>query len=230
MSKTAILVDGGFYRKRTKSNWTNHSAQEAVDALITYCLRHLHERTTHHELYRIFYYDCAPITKQAFHPLIQKSINLSASPDSKWMHEFLAGLKKKRKVALRLGSLDTSNSVYMLTYEATKKLCNGSLTPQKLKMEDFRLNISQKGVDMKIGIDMASLAYKHQVDQIVLIAGDQDFVPAAKLVRREGIDLVLDALGMSVSDESALMEHIDGLRSCGDPYKKSKITTEIKAE
>lgn len=35
---------------------------------------------------------------------------------------------------------------------------------------------------MRIGIDIASLAYKKQVEQIILIAGDSDFVPAAKLV------------------------------------------------
>ena len=43
-------------------------------------------------------------------------------------------------------------------------------------------------------MDIASLSYKHQVDQIVLIAGDSDFVPAAKLARREGLDFVLDPL------------------------------------
>ena len=32
----------------------------------------------------------------------------------------------------------------------------------------------QKGVDLKIGIDIASLAYKKLVDQIVLISGDSD--------------------------------------------------------
>lgn len=81
---------------------------------------------------------------------------------------------------------------------------------------DFELNLRQKGVDMKIGIDIASLAYKKQVDQIVLIAGDSDFVPAAKLARREGIDIVLDPLGRSIKE--SLFEHIDGMRSCGNPY------------
>jgi len=42
---------------------------------------------------------------------------------------------------------------------------------------------------MRIGLDIASLAYKRQVNQVVLISGDSDFVPAAKLARREGIDL-----------------------------------------
>ena len=64
---------------------------------------------------------------------------------------------------------------------------------------------------MKIGIDIASLSYKHQVDQIILISGDSDFVPAAKLARREGIDFILDPMWGNIRDE--LIEHIDGLKS-----------------
>ncbi len=70
---------------------------------------------------------------------------------------------------------------------------------------------------MKIGLDIASLAYKKQVDQIILIAGDSDFVSAAKLARREGIDFVLDALYNNVKPN--LLEHIDGLNSCDIAFK-----------
>ena len=51
---------------------------------------------------------------------------------------------------------------------------------------------------MKLGTDIAYITLKKQVDQIILIAGDSDFVPSAKLTRREGDDL---------------NEHIDGIRS-----------------
>ena len=71
---------------------------------------------------------------------------------------------------------------------------------------------------MRIGLDIASLAYKHQVDKIVLIAGDSDFVPAAKLARREGIDFILDPLGGNIKDSLSL--HIDGLRTCDNEYRK----------
>ena len=43
------------------------------------------------------------------------------------------------------------------------------------------------------------------MDKIVLIAGDSDFVPAAKFARREGIDFVLDAMGASI--KPGLSEH-----------------------
>ena len=99
---------------------------------------------------------------------------------------------------------------------------------------DFEFHAQQKGVDMKIGVDIASLAYKHQVDQIILIAGDSDFVPAAKLARREGIDFVLDPMWTNIRDD--LFEHIDGLKSqWGRPdrsgqQKPEKATEETEKE
>lgn len=222
MSRTAILVDGGFYRKRANKLWGPHPAKESADAMISYCTRHLHEHKCNHELYRIFYYDCPPSDKQMYHPLTGKSVNMKATDEYKWMTEFLNTLKEKRKLALRLGTLDVDKAVFTLEYDAVKKICNGSLTKDTLSAKNFETTIVQKGVDMKLGLDIASLAYKKQVDQIVLIAGDTDFVPAAKLARREGIDFVLDPMEMNISSESSLFEHIDGLRSCGNPFLHAK--------
>ncbi|HRP94839.1 MAG TPA: NYN domain-containing protein [Rhodocyclaceae bacterium] len=73
------------------------------------------------------------------------------------------------------------------------------------------LGLRQKGVDMRIGLDIASLTLKKQADTIVLVAGDSDFVPAAKLARREGMEFILDPLWQKVNAD--LFEHIDGLQS-----------------
>lgn len=64
---------------------------------------------------------------------------------------------------------------------------------------------------MRIGLDIASLAFKRQVGTIILVSGDADFVPAAKLARREGVEFVLDTLWQSVAPD--LHEHIDRLTS-----------------
>ncbi len=74
------------------------------------------------------------------------------------------------------------------------------------------MNLVQKGVDMRIGLDIASIATRRLATQIVLIAGDNDFVPAAKFARREGIDFILDPMWQKVRPE--LNKHVDGLRSC----------------
>ena len=120
-------------------------------------------------------------------------------------------LKHRRKLALRLGHL-SDQVFYNIKPSVTKDLCLGKRTLDSLTEADFSFSAQQKGVDMKIGVDIASLAYKKQVDQIILIAGDSDFVPAAKLARREGIDFVLDPMWSTIRPD--LFEHIDGLYSC----------------
>lgn len=219
MAKTAILVDGGFYRKKIEKGLP-HTPEDAADALVSYCFRHLNEPHTKHELYRIFYYDAPPCAKKIFHPLHNRTFDFSKSDYYVWMSKFLNELTKKRKVALRLGNIDESSAVYTLSASAVKALFMQKRTLESMTDEDFIPTIKQKGVDMKIGMDISSLAYKKQVEQIVLIAGDADFVPAAKLARREGIDFVLDPLGAPIKED--LFEHIDGKKSCGNPYVKQK--------
>ena len=67
-----------------------------------------------------------------------------------------------------------------------------------------------------VGKTLYSMCMMHVDDRelyrILVYAGDGDFVPAAKLARREGIDVVLDPIWSPHIGE-ALHEHIDGLKS-----------------
>lgn len=213
MAKIAILVDGGFYRRRAQALYGEKTAQERLDELITYCYKHVSDPKDPQEyiLYRIFYYDCPPMSKNVFHPFLGKTVDFSKSDLYKWMSEFLDSIKGKRKVALRLGLLADTQACYNLRSDALKRLCDGRLNFEELEEKHFTLDVKQKGVDMKIGVDIASLAYKKQVEKIVLISGDSDFVPAAKLARREGIDFVLDPMWVDIKPE--LFEHIDGIHT-----------------
>lgn len=215
MSKVAILVDGGFYLKRAHYLFGDKSPKDRAKELYEYCIKHADYFKS--DLYRIFYYDCKPSEKSAYHPLTKRSVCLKNSAQYMWATAFQQEIICKRKVALRLGELLDSNINYTLTPEAVKKLCNKSISIDDLTENDFRLNIQQKGVDMRIGLDIASLANKKLVDQIILIAGDSDFVPAAKHARREGIDFILDPMWQHIKD--SLNEHIDGLHTCCDRPK-----------
>ena len=214
--KTAILVDGGFYRRRAQAVFGDKSAEQRAIELANYCKRHLNTHGECSELYRIFYYDCPPSSKRIDHPFLKKQVDLGKTDLYTWTMQFLNELKKKRKFAIRLGKLAEEQAHYSINAAIVKKLCNRSISFSDLTENDFCLQIDQKGVDMKIGLDIASLAYKHQVDQIILISGDSDFVSAAKLARREGIDFVLDPLGAPIKPD--LFEHIDGLRTCDKSF------------
>lgn len=210
MGKTAILVDGGFYRYRAYSLWGDKSPEDRANELIDYCYKHL--KHSRNELYRIFFYDCPPVGTNVYHPFLKKQIDYSKTDLYKWMTSFLECLKKKRKVALRMGILSEKQLKFNIKPEVTKSLCNEKISFSDLKEQDFELQIEQKGVDMKIGIDISSMAYKRQVDQMILISADSDFVPAAKLARREGVDFILDPMWAPIKPN--LNEHIDGLWSC----------------
>lgn len=45
----------------------------------------------------------------------------------------------------------------------------------------------QKRVDLMLGVDMALLAGKNRVGNVVLLSGDSDFTPAIEAAKREGV-------------------------------------------
>ncbi len=60
---------------------------------------------------------------------------------------------------------------------------------------------------MRIGLDIASLTLKKQVDVLVLVSGDADFVPPMKFARREGVQFAVVTFGHKVHAD--LLEHAD---------------------
>jgi uncharacterized LabA/DUF88 family protein len=176
-------------------------------------------RQNRRELYRIFFYDCPPLEKKLHNPVSKRAVDFAKSDEALFRLSLHQRLLSKRKLALRLGHLST-DTPWTIKPRVIADLLSGKTTMDALGSDDVMPAVRQKGVDMRIGVDVASLAFKKQVDQIVLIAGDADFVPAAKLARREGIDFVLDPMWRSIPQ--SLMEHIDGLRStCPKPQRAS---------
>ena len=129
---TAILVDGGFYRKRAYKCIGDKKPKERADELESYCRRHLTEKAfgakINHKLYRIFYYDCPPSEKIIYNPLTKQQVDLSKSNTFTWANEFFDELKKRRKFALRLGKLNSTQAKYTFTEKAFKDLCSNKRT------------------------------------------------------------------------------------------------------
>ena len=218
---TAILIDGDFFLKRHRFIYGTMKPSEIAQSMHKMCLDHLNWKDDRRELYRIFFYDCPPLSKKAHNPLTKEAIDFSRTHVAAFRLELHNELRKLRKVALRLGYLNEWSGYWAITPEKTKELLDHKISINDLKPEDVHYEVRQKGVDMRIGLDIASMAYKKQVDQIILVAGDSDFVPAAKLARREGIDFILDPMWSHIRDD--LFEHIDGLRSVCQKPKRDTI-------
>lgn len=165
MVKTAIMIDGAFYRKRAYYFWGDIDPVDRAQELYRYCQRHIKEETAGAELYRVFYYDCPPSSKKIYHPLTKSAIDLSKTAQYRWSIEFLGELKRLRKFALRLGRLAEEQAYFNLNPLVTRKLLNGSMRIEDLKESDFNLEIKQKGVDMRIGVDIASVTFKNRLTE-----------------------------------------------------------------
>ena len=154
------------------------------------------------------------MTRTIVHPLTRAAIDYSTLPGTRWSNDFFRYLVEKRKVALRMGELAESTASYVLKDSSLRDLLSGSKNISNLQESDFRIDVKQKGVDMRIGLDVASLAQAHLVNQIVLIAGDSDFLPVVKMARKSGIDVLLDP--MKQFPKRNMQEHVDGIESYTD--------------
>ena len=192
-TKVNILIDGGFFERKFFE--INHKAPTAKDVVATTAdaMKLLIAKTageTKDILFRVFYYDCKPFGNKVMNHDKTKEIDFSASKIYSSKCSFLKELVRQDKFAVRLGEL---------SFDGWKQDLHN---PRKYK-PDFK----QKGVDMKVGLDMASMATKRIVDKIVLIAGDSDFISPIKFVRKEGLQVYLYSMGHKV--KHPLIEHCD---------------------
>jgi uncharacterized LabA/DUF88 family protein len=223
---TAVLIDAGFFLKRAARIYGQQSPETRARQLHRIALDHLNDDQGRRiaRLHRIFVYDAPPAEWRGHTPIGKISLDYGGSEFAQWRRSFHQCLRSLRKVALRFGHIPTTQVSWQLTPDALRALINGQREWGSITDQDFRLDLRQKGVDMRIGLDIASLTHKGQVNQLVLISGDSDFVPAAKLARRGGIDaaasFVLDPMWSTIRAD--LYEHIDGLKCvCPKPRKST---------
>lgn len=141
MAKTAILVDGGFYKRVATKLWGKKDALERAEELYQYAVLHITGKRDakieleKRELYRIFYYDCPPVSgASAYHPLKGRNVNFSQKDDAYiWNSTFQKAFGEKRKVALRFGERITENACYTLKPGVTKKLFQKRISIDGLK-------------------------------------------------------------------------------------------------
>ena len=100
--RTAILVDGAFFLKRYRKLYNGpYDAKTIADKFYTMALSHVEGKS----LYRILYYDCIPFKKKINSQISSKLIDFSITEEAQFRYGFFNELKKKRKIALRLGEI-----------------------------------------------------------------------------------------------------------------------------
>jgi len=168
-------------------------------------------RAEDEELFRIYCYHCHPYDGCESHPVTKQVVDFSASAAFANGNRLIRELSLKDNVAFRAGELSFDGWT-ISNYTAQKIAKSG----RGVVAADFKPDLKQKRVDMKIGLDVAWLASKGIVERIVLLTGDSDFVPALKFARREGVQVVLVTMG-ETKVKHDLLVHADQLRTVAFP-------------
>lgn len=197
MKRTALLIDGGYLR-------------ETAQAAGIFCEPDFIEDFAHscfnkevEDPYRILYYDCKLYRGDQKYPISGRPLVMNSSS------EWLKTLARKQLFAVRLGEMQWRG--WKLKQDTIKEL---SVHDRELTDYDFEWDISQKGVDMKIGLDIAVLADNEVVCNLVIVTADNDIIPAIKHGRKQGMQIILAVLPNEAKNRNMdqLREHADFIR------------------
>ena len=194
--KATVLIDGGYLRAVSKK------AGHRYDPDFIESVSH-NSLESGEILLRVLYYDCDPYAG---------TVNLPVSGNKREFHGsgWLKRLASKDRFAVRRGSLKFRGFVPNRV----------PINPSSLTDADFSPQFEQKGVDMRLGLDIAVHAMNRTVDRIILISGDTDCLPAMKFARTAGLQIILIGLpGEHIAQE--LFWHSDIFREINWPNPRT---------
>ncbi len=183
--KIAVMVDAGHLRvalKRANQPYT----PEYIEKICLQCAK------PGEEIVRILYYDCEPFSGELKLPVSKQKLPYGKT--SSMLHD----LALKDLFAIRRGVLKFRG----FTIKRNQQPSN------PLQDSDFEPTFEQKGVDMRIGLDMALFSANRSIELLALITNDTDCIPAMKYARRAGLQVALLKLPGS-NQAKELFAHVD---------------------
>ena len=163
-----MFIDGGHLRVLSRQAGFRYEPDH-IEAVAHACV------AGDETLLRILYYDCAPYRGSPKLPVSGKPAEFRGSD------EWLRVLAAKPQFAVRLGTLKFRG------FEPRRIPIPSSAVSD----DDFKPRFEQKGVDMRLGLDIAAHAADRSVDRVILVTGDTDCLPIMKQARIAGLQVVL---------------------------------------
>ena len=188
VERLAVLLDGGFVKKRLAEQLKAFPPAEEVARWTGDLLAHADLVDT--RLFRTYWYDADPFGQKRKNLIDGKQTNFASTLEANRNRALMSALEVFPDFAVRKGELLFRG--WRVRASAMKELATDP--PRTLKASDLEPVFIQKGVDMRIGLDIASLALKRLVEAVVLVTADADMIPAMKLARREGLRVYLHTM------------------------------------
>jgi len=156
------------------------------------------------EIYRIYFYTAPmwPVDD------IKSTLKKRSKKDQKKFESWLStsnGRNYTKKVQI------SNNFLKSIVKEDYVALRLGKLNFRGLKSNSYP-DFVQKEVDMLFGLDISHIAYLHLADKVMLFSKDTDVVPAMKVARTNGMEVVLPVFEEDDYISEKLVKHCDIFR------------------
>lgn len=194
--KTALLIDGGYLRASSFGVAQPYDAA-FVDHFSRKCL------DPAEYLLRAIYYDAPQFAGSVQQPVSGQWKRFKATDT------LLEDVSQLERFAVRRGTLG---------FRGWKPRNIPIAGGQPLTDADFKPVFEQKGVDMRVGLDITAFASRQSVERIILVSGDTDMIPAMKEARKAGLEVVLAQLPAPTRPlHRNLLAHTDLVRAVAWP-------------
>jgi uncharacterized LabA/DUF88 family protein len=201
-SRYAVLLDGGFVIQKLSERSRPRALPSADEIESLAVSLGAHGCVADQTLLRIYFYHARPASGCLRNPVSGAVTDLGKTDIYRKSEQLLEKLDLRPDFALRLGELEVRD--WKLGERALKSIRK---TRRAIQASDFAPDIEQKGVDLRIGLDIARFALDRSVQSIVVVTGDSDLIPAFKFARREGLRVFLCHFNHGVKRE--LKAHAD---------------------
>lgn len=191
MKRLAVLLDGGFLRRKLKGALGRMAtAQDLADFVALDVMAKIPD----HELFRAYYYDARPFAGRYRNPISKISETRKGTTEFDESERLIRQADLLPNFAVRLGEC------VMQGWEIRSTAVDGwesdsASMAKSVGADDLIPKIKQRGVDLRIGLDIAHLTNLKPVQTVVLVTGDSDFIPAMKYARRGGLRVILHTCG-----------------------------------
>lgn len=189
--ESILMIDGGFLKKKYKTALHKHLEVDDVKRIANNILKKCNLDSLS---YRIYYYDCPPSAERTTNPISHTTFSFENTSGYQKGVNFINTQKREDFFSVREGVLSFKG--WTLTPKCYDS--NGNCLITTLTDACFKPNLQQKGVDTKIGLDIAWASYEKIAKNIILVTGDSDFTPAMKTARRNGLFVYLYTLNHGV--------------------------------
>jgi uncharacterized LabA/DUF88 family protein len=188
MMETALLIDGAFVRRKYRSALKKDITAPELQNMVAHFFAVLNIPQIQ---YRAYYYDCPPCSGKTSRPISHAEFDFEKTPQYAKGIRLLKDIKLLPFFAVREGILSFNGWTLKPSYYGKLPLTD----------DHFALDLKRKGVDIKIGLDVAWVSFNRMARNIILITGDSDFIPVIKTARRNGVFAYLLTLGHIVKPE-----------------------------